>query len=71
MSPGPAEEAGKVAGGVVEGLKSQPMVLALVVFMVLVLVAVVWVAREQQITEREMLRMLLALCTRTGGVAVP
>jgi len=29
MNPGPIEEAGKVAGGIIDGLKAQPAVLAL------------------------------------------
>jgi hypothetical protein len=31
MNPGPVEEVGKVAGGVIDAMKSQPLALALVI----------------------------------------
>lgn len=37
MSPGPAEEVGKVASGVVEGLRAQPISLALIVLNIIFL----------------------------------
>lgn len=41
MNPGPAEEAGKVASGIVESFKQQPLSLALVI-MNLALLAFFW-----------------------------
>ena len=46
MSPGPIEEGAKVASGVVEGLKSQPHILALIVVNVVFLGFLVWVLHE-------------------------
>ena len=46
--PGPVEEAGKVAVSVIDSLKSQPIVLALVVFNVLFIGAVVWWGSQQR-----------------------
>ena len=46
MSPGPIEEGAKVASGVVEGLKSQPHILALIVVNLLFLAFIVWVLSE-------------------------
>jgi hypothetical protein len=43
MNPGPVEEAGKVAGGFMEAMKSQPVMLGLVV-MNLAMVAMLWYA---------------------------
>lgn len=38
MNPGPVEEAGKVAGGIIEALKGQPAVLALTITVIGMLV---------------------------------
>ena len=44
--PGAVEEGAKVASGVVEGLKSQPLSLALIVLNVLFILFVGWLAHE-------------------------
>lgn len=49
---GVTEEAGKVAGGVVSGLTSQPLALALIVVNVLFLAMFVWIGTEVSTTNR-------------------
>ena len=46
MSPGPVEEGAKVATSVVEGLKSQPLSLALIVLNLVFIGFVGWLASE-------------------------
>lgn len=72
MNPGVSEEAAKVATTTVEALKQTPAVLALVVFNVLFLIAVVYVsARSSKQYDAEMGRMhelvtkVLASCSNT------
>ena len=72
MNPGPVEEAGKVAGGFLDAMKSQPVMLGLVVMnlaMVAMLYVVIRFAQEQRRTEFEMIfsgqrevQALLAAC---------
>ena len=46
MSPGPIEEGAKVAHGVVEGLKQQPLSLALIVINLVFVGFVAWLGNE-------------------------
>jgi hypothetical protein len=46
MNPGPVEEGAKVASNVVEGLKSQPLSLALIVVNLVFVLFVGWLAHE-------------------------
>jgi hypothetical protein len=46
MNPGAVEEGAKVASGVVEGLKSQPLSLALIVLNLVFVGFVAWLASE-------------------------
>ena len=46
MNPGAIEEGAKVATGVVEGLRSQPLSLALIVVNVVFVLFVAWLAHE-------------------------
>lgn len=58
MNPGPVEEAGKVAGGFLDAMKSQPIMLGLVVMnlaMVVMLYVVIRFAQDQRRTEFEMI----------------
>lgn len=64
-------EVGKVASSVVDGLKSQPMTLALIVINVIFLLLLVWIlravneARTADRTERAALVQQLAECRRS------
>jgi hypothetical protein len=72
MNPGPVEEVGKVAGGIVESLKSQPLALALVIMNCALLGLFFFVTstiakqREREITmlyaEHKEVRELLSRC---------
>jgi hypothetical protein len=63
MNPGPAEEAAKVATGVVEGLKAQPLALALIVLNLFWIVAVFWIAHNNNAREDQLLADLVRACT--------
>ena len=70
MNPGPIEEGGKVAVGVVEGLRSQPLALALVVLNIVWLFAVTWLAHENNVHDDRILSDLIRACTeleKIGG----
>ena len=64
-------EVGKVASSVVDGLKNQPMTLALIVINVIFLLLLVWIlravneARTADRTERAALVQQLAECRRS------
>jgi hypothetical protein len=72
MNPGPVEEAGKVAGGVIEALKTQPLALALVIMNCALLGLFFYVTstiskqREREVTmlyaDHKEVRDLLARC---------
>jgi hypothetical protein len=49
MNPGAVEEGAKVAGNVVEGLKSQPLSLALIVVNLVFVLFMGWLAHEWNI----------------------
>jgi hypothetical protein len=72
MNPGPLEEAGRVAGGFMESMKSQPLALALVV-MNIALLALFWFigktvaqTREREINlhyaDQKEIREILSRC---------
>jgi hypothetical protein len=63
INPGPAEEAAKVAGGVTEALKAQPLALALIVLNVIWLVAVFWTAHSNSVREDALLADLVRSCS--------
>jgi hypothetical protein len=72
VNPGPVEEAGKLAGGFMESLKSQPLALALVVMNIALLALFFWIGktvaatREREInllyTDQKEIRELLSRC---------
>lgn len=72
MNPGPVEEVGKVAGGFMEAMKSQPLALALVVMNLSLLALFFWIGktvaatREREIgllyTDQKEIRELLSRC---------
>jgi hypothetical protein len=58
MNPGPLDEAGKAVGGFMDAMKSQPVMLGLVVMnlaMVIMLYVVIRYAQDQRRTEFEMI----------------
>ena len=57
MNPGPAEEAGKVATGIVDAMRAQPVLLFLMVMNVVVFAAVFWSIREERQMEFEISKM--------------
>jgi hypothetical protein len=57
---GPAEEAGKVASGIVEALKSQPILLILILFNVAFIAMVHFTAKDTRERQGEMITHLLA-----------
>ena len=59
MNPGAVEEGGKVAGSLIEGLKGQPITLAMVVFNVLFIAAVYWGLSDQRRQQNEITKIML------------
>jgi hypothetical protein len=65
MSPGPAEQAGKVATGIVDAMRTQPILLFLMVMNIVVFAAVFWSIRQERQMQFEISKMsvdLLAKC---------
>ena len=63
MNPGAVEETAKVAGGVVEGLKAQPLALALIVMNIVFIGFAVWVLQsldERTVRQYEVKDQLIA-----------
>jgi hypothetical protein len=59
---GALEESGKVASGVVDGLKSQPLALALIVLNVLWLLVVFWTQNENGKRDDAIMADVLKVC---------
>jgi hypothetical protein len=55
---GAIEQGGKVAGGIVEALKNQPVVLALVIINVLFMAAAVWLFSGSSVRKDELITEL-------------
>lgn len=69
MNPGVIEETGKVAVGTIEALRSQPIVLALIVLQLLVLGAVLYSTMHRQAAVTEQFKAIVALldqCLKRG-----
>jgi uncharacterized protein HemX len=64
MTPGPIEESGKVAIGIVESLKNQPMVLAIILLNALILGLVFWGIGEQRTEAAAQTRSMLTQIDR-------
>lgn len=70
MNPGPVEEAGKVATGAIDALKSQPMTLALVILQLTLLGVVVYASvhrNSQHTAQLHEIYQLLAACIKKGA----
>ena len=59
MNPGPVEEGGKIAIGVIDALKAQPAFLVLILFMALVLLLIYWANTSSNAQRNEMMKMML------------
>jgi hypothetical protein len=71
---GPVDEAGKVASGAIEALRSQPLVLALVLLQAVVLAAVLYSSIHRQgAIDRQFAHVfgLLQACLKSGNLPVP
>ena len=68
---GVTEEAGKVAGGAIEALKSTPVVLALVIFNVLYMAGSFWSAKHEGDRWEQMLEKAFKLCYQTVPLPPP
>lgn len=64
MSPGPAEDAGKVATGIVDAMRTQPLLLFLMVMNLVVFAAVFWSIREERQMQFEVSKMSVDLLTK-------
>lgn len=67
MSPGPSEEAGKVAIGVIEALRAQPALLLLIIFNALFLAAVFFAVRDQRHYQHELMSTMLQALSKCAG----
>jgi hypothetical protein len=59
MNPGPTEEAGKVAGGIVDALRGQPALLVLAISQAFFLAAIFWAVRDQRIYQHEITKLMI------------
>lgn len=60
MSPGPAEEAGKVATGLIDSLRSTPLVLALIVFNAIFITGVYFSVRNERASAERIMSLLIS-----------
>lgn len=61
MNPGGiVEETGKVATGVVDAMKNQPMVLALIVFNAIIIMGIYFAVTDQRKHQQEIVKLLIA-----------
>lgn len=67
MSPGPSEEAGKVAIGVIEALRTQPGLLLVVLVNLLFMAAVFWSVRDQRHYQHEIMTALVQALAKCSG----
>lgn len=56
------EQGAKVATGVVDAMRGQPMLLAVIVLNVVIFAAVVWGVTEQRKDQQELTKMVLEHC---------
>lgn len=59
MNPGPIEETGKVATGVVDALRSSPLLLGVLVLNALIFVVLYFVAKDNRSNQHQLTRQLL------------
>jgi hypothetical protein len=71
MNPCAVEEGAKVAGGVVDALRSQPVALALIVITAVFMYFVWNGVRAQREQTHEILKVLLDRCASPPSIQVP
>jgi hypothetical protein len=71
MNPGPIEEAGRTARGVVSALKEQPLVLGLLLINLLFMLLVFFNVRENQRRADDMVRELAQLVAQCPAAITP
>lgn len=59
MNPGAAEEAGKVATGLIDSLRSTPLVLALIVFNAIFIAGVYFSVRNERASTERIMSLLI------------
>ena len=59
MNPGPVEEGGKIAIGVIDALKTQPAFLVVILFMALVLMLIYWANTSSNAQRNELMKIML------------
>ncbi|PWT78225.1 MAG: hypothetical protein C5B60_01555 [Chloroflexi bacterium] len=62
MNPGPTEEVGKVATSIVESLKTQPLMLVVMLFNIIFLAVIYFGVTAQRQQTHEVMKMLLERC---------
>jgi hypothetical protein len=64
MNPGPIEEAGRTARGIVGALKEQPSILALILFNLAFMAAIFFSVQQQREYNRQIIGQLIASADR-------
>lgn len=62
MNPGPSEEVGKVATAIVDSLRSQPLMLTIILFNIFFLVVIYFGVTNQRAQTHEIMKLLLEKC---------
>jgi hypothetical protein len=62
MTPGPSEELGRVATTIVESLKAQPLLLAVMLFNLIFLGVIYFGVTTQRAQSHEIMKLLLERC---------
>ena len=68
MSPGPIEEGGKLATGVIEALKNQPVMLVLILMNLIFLGAIYFGVQSQRSQTHELVKLLIDKCAPAGKI---
>jgi hypothetical protein len=66
MNPGGVEEVGKVATGVIDALKNQPMMIALIIFNLTIIIALFFGISSERKDTGDIMKTLIAQCSDGG-----